>query len=372
MKLKAWLSTVTVCALIVIILGFVKWSEITDVIEFAQSMPEYSETVDAIEVEAATYTKTVSVIGNVVIPQHVTLRNELSGKVEQVNFLSGAYVKQGDAIIELDVSNEKANLKSALASAQLAKSIYLRAKDLRANNAISNERFDQALSQQQITEAAVDVLRHTIAKKTIKAPFDGHLGIHSIKVGQYLDTMSVITSITGQQDTVWVDFFVPQFYQQLKLQQEISLSRIAINTSDNALTAQVIAVDDVITSTVRSRKYRAKILAATSQLDANTAISVSVPVEPTVQSIRVPNISVLRDLSGNYVYKLQKDQNGNLRAHRQAVTVLESGAQHSVLGQGLSAGDLIAAPGAYKLFDGVLTNIAKVIDNTPPTQLVGG
>lgn len=372
MKLKAWLSTITLCALIIIILGFVKWSEISDAIEFAQSMPEYSETVDAIKAEPTTYTETMSVIGNIIIPQHITLKNEFSGKVKQVNFLSGASVKQGDAIIKLDIAHETANLKSALASAQLAKSIYLRAQDLRTSNAISNEQFDQALSQQKITQAAVDVLRNTIAKKTITAPFDGHLGIHSIKVGQYLDKMSIITSITGRKDTVWVDFFVPQFYQPLKLNQQVTLSQIATSTTNSSSMAQIIAIDDVVTSNVRSRKYRAQLSNTTAQFSENTAVSVLVPVAPTVHSTRVPNISVLRDLSGNYVYKLIKDQAGNLRAHRQTVTIIASGSQYSIIGGELAPNDLIAAPGAYKLFDGVLTNIAKVIDNTPPTQLAGG
>jgi membrane fusion protein (multidrug efflux system) len=357
MKFKVWVGTVVGCLVIILILGFIKWSEITSAVEFAQSMPEYSETVEAVEVTSIRYKELTTVIGEIVVPDHVVLQNELSGVVKKVNFLSGEKVKKGDAIVELDVSAEIAKINSALAREKLATSIYKRTKELRASNAVSLEQLEKSFADLAVIKSEIHVLNSIVRQKNIKAPFNGTIGIHSIKVGEYLDPNTKIVSITGQQSYVWVDFFVPQFYQKLQLNSEITLSGINANSDKSHSSAKIIAIDDAITSNIRSRKYRAKVDISSTQLNANTAVEVSVPTTPEQIAIVVPHISVLRDMGGNYVYKLIKDDTGKVRAHRQPVEILSTNAKQSFVGSGLIEGDIVAAPGAYKLFEGILVNI---------------
>lgn len=357
MKFKVWLSTVVGCLVIIIILGFIKWSEIASAVEFAESMPEYSETVEAVEVTSIKYTEQTTLIGEIVVPNHVVLQNELSGVVKKVNFLSGEPVKKGDVIVELDVSAEIAKISSALAREKLAASIYNRTKELRASNAVSLEQLEKAFADLAVIQSEIHVLNSIVDQKSITAPFDGNLGIHSIKMGEYLDPNTKVVSITGQQNYVWVDFFVPQFYQKLQLNSEITLWGINANSAKSPSLAKIIAIDDAITSEIRSRKYRAKVDVSSTLLNANTAVEVSVPTTPEQIAIAVPHISVLRDLGGNYVYKLIEDDTGKVRAHRQAVEIVSTNTEQSFVGSGLIEGDIIAAPGAYKLFEGILVNI---------------
>ena len=360
MKKKAWLFTGVTCSTLIAVLAAVKFIEISSAMAQVRAMPEYSETVETVQADSIVYARTVEVIGNTVVPNHVVLRNESSGVIARVNFESGQRVKRGDVIMQLDVAAELANIQSAQARETLAQSIYNRTLKLRNTEAVSQEQLDKAVAELAVIRAVIQVLNDQVRKKTIKAPFDGMLGIHTAKIGAFLDSNTEVDSVSGDKGFVWVDFYVPQSYPKLTVNSQVSIS--TINTSHKeAKPALVLAVNDAVNASVRSRLYRAKLTLSAVELDANTAVTVTVPVNKPAQVLTLPNQAVLSDQNGQYVYLLLAEGD-NYRAKYQPVKVLASDASTTMVSQGLSPNDVIAATGAFKLFEGLLVNVQRADD----------
>ncbi|MDK2595104.1 efflux RND transporter periplasmic adaptor subunit [Pseudoalteromonas obscura] len=367
MKIKAWIATVVMIAALIGTMGYIKWIEMSAILAAASNTPEYSETVEATRVEKATYTQSVAVIGNAVAPDHVVLLSETSGVIKAVNYSSGERVKSGEVIIQLDIRSEQATLKAAIAKKKLVSSNYNRVKALSAHQAISQEELDTAQANLVVIEAEIEAIKNIIRKKTITAPFDGVLGIHSAKEGEFLNANTRVVSVTGDLGYMWVDFYIPQTYHKLGVGNQVHLQKVEESTVPLQANASIVAVEDALQAGIRSRKYRAKVWRSALEVDANEALSVHVPVRQYDNVISVPNMSVLRDVSGGYIFELiPTGGNEQFRAKRRQVEIIASDEHVTFLKPSVAPNSLVAAPGAFKLFDGVLVNIVSL-----PTALAG-
>lgn len=370
MNFRKWAVTLLAISLIAGILAAYKIFDIRSAAEADALAPEYSETVEAASAEWVSYTPSVRVLGVVVAPQQVELRNELAGRIQKVQFSSGEQVSKGQLLVQMDISEEKAQLNSAIARAKLARSTNARITSLLDSKVVSQEQFDQTVAELQIAEADIELLKATIEKKTLRAPFDAIAGIHQLEAGQYLEENAYLTTIIGIQDHVWVDFKLPQFYRALALGSKVSVGTMQgtpqadENTSNGAiaLEAKIIARDSTISSDARSLQYRVRVNKGKSTLIPNAVVSVDVPVEQPREIIAVPTFSILHSSAGPYVYILdaEPDQQAH-RARRQPVTLGAQQGNLTMIEAGLSAGDRIATAGAFKLDDGLLVFI-KVQD----------
>ena len=84
-----------------------------------------------------------------------------------------------------------------------------RADQLLAKGIISKSDRDIAVANAQQARAQAENIRATIAKKTIRAPFSGHLGIRQINLGQILREGDPIVTLQSL-DPIYVDFTLPQ------------------------------------------------------------------------------------------------------------------------------------------------------------------
>lgn len=365
---KRWIITGVLCLLFFVGLSAFKYVEISSAIEAANSMPEYFETVESETAQAAEYTSTVKALGEVIAQQQVTLRNELPGYITRVNFTSGASIKKGQVILQLDISEQLADLESAEARASLAQSVYDRDLDLRKSNAVSQESVDRSLSELNVIKADIARINSIINRKTIRAPFNGVIGIHQFERGQYLNPNTPITTLVGQKNEVWIDFSVPQFYGEVANGQTVRVKVIRSGQVAPYFDAQVIAGNSVISSEGRSRLYRAQASNTDLQLLHNTSVEVEVPTSALRPVISVSENAIQSDISDKFVYKLVPDEQPDFfRATRQPIAILGQQDDRVIIEGGLNEGDLIASAGAFKLREGVLVNVqpraSEVIKN---------
>src|SRR5213078_2980796 len=75
--------------------------------------------------------------------------------------------------------------------------------------AITRAEYDRAAAEQKQTEAKVGEIRATIARKTIRAPFSGILGIRQVNRGQYLSAGDAVVPLQSL-NPIYVNFGVPQ------------------------------------------------------------------------------------------------------------------------------------------------------------------
>ena len=109
---------------------------------------------------------------------------------------SGQQVAEGDLLVTLNDDVEQADLVSLEAQEDLARSNFDRIDRMWKKKTISETEFDNARSNLQVAQANLVQIQARLAKKTIRAPFAGVLGIRNVSKGQYADIYLVLDQPT--------------------------------------------------------------------------------------------------------------------------------------------------------------------------------
>ena len=201
--------------------------------------PVMVETVTAAVVQQQSWESSLTSVGSLVAVQGVIVSAEMAGKVVQIAFEPGAMVQAGDLLVQQDIAAESAQLRSAEATVALTKLNLERSRKLLAQKTTPQSENDNADAQYKQAVAQADNIRAIIAKKTIRAPFAGILGIRLINLGQILNAGEAIVSLQAL-DPVFVNFSLPQ--------QQLGQIRpgLSIRVKTDALPGQII--DGTITA----------------------------------------------------------------------------------------------------------------------------
>ena len=370
MKFRRWLIVILCCFGIAAGLAWIKYSQIQQAIEFAQSFPEPMETVEFAITERTSWHPELDITAEIVATRSIELRNELSGRIVEVNFAAGETVAKGQVLVRQDTSQEEARLAAAVADSELAALEYERIRKLVERNVASESERDQTLARRNSSVAEQRALQAIIDKKNIVAPFDAISGLHELEVGEYLEGGTLISRLVGVSDEVWVDFTLPQ--AQAVLQTGDTVRITAPGILDDAMPARIIARDAWVDTRSRNVRFRAITGNADGRLSPGLSVTVNATVGSELAAVKVPNMSVRYDLIGPHVFVLDPivgAERGTDRARRRPVTPGPELDQMIVISTGLQAGERVAANGAFKLREGLLVN-AIPVSRGPETPLV--
>ncbi|MDR4495540.1 MAG: efflux RND transporter periplasmic adaptor subunit [Nitrospirales bacterium] len=327
----------------------------------SENQPEPMETVTIAVVNEIEHRPSTTAIGTVLALRSITLQNELSGTVREVNFKPGQIVKAGTVLIALDVSVEEAELKALTAQAALARTVHGRRQSLSRDLAASQEEADRARADFDVALAQMARIKAIIARKTIRAPFNARVGLADVHPGQYLSEGTQLTTLQGIDDAVHVDFSIPQ--QVAAGLRAGDLVEVFSGSSSSPIAAKIVALDARIDTTTRNSMVRARVEGAAHTPVPGTAVRVRVPVGPARKAVVVPVNALRKGAEGDQVFVIATDKHDQARAH---VRKVESGAMLDdkvVIYAGLSAGEQVAASGSFKLREGTLVMIAG---DSPP------
>src|SRR5207245_6298072 len=163
-------------------LGFVKFRQIQTAVAHGASFQPPATAVTTIVAKQEKWPATLNVIGTAAAVQGVTVREDPPGRVDRIAFECGKAVNAGDVLVELDTRQERAQLAAMEAQRDLAHINFARMKQLVDEGVIARTEYDNATAQQKATDAQVGEIRATIARKTIRAPFSGILGIRQVNL----------------------------------------------------------------------------------------------------------------------------------------------------------------------------------------------
>lgn len=359
MKKRIFLTTVIALAVVAAIFGAKRRALGREAAAMAAMRPPAAAVTTA-PATAGTWRNTLSAVGTVESYQGVVLRSELEGRIVRVAFESGAAVQAGDVLIEMDVSNETAQLKSLEAAARLAAASLERVKSLRETNANPLSELDAAEAGHAQALAAIEGLKATLAKKRIVAPFAGRVGIRHVNLGQFLNKGDVIVSLEAV-NPAYVDFALPQ--------QDIPNLKpgLGVNVEVDAFpgrifTGTIEAIDPRVTEATRSVRLRAVVPNADEALRAGLFARVAVQLPAETQVIELPATAVVYSPYGNSVYVVveKADAAGGAKqlvAEQRFVTTGDKrGDRVSVL-TGLKAGEQVVTAGQMKLRNGAPVTI---------------
>jgi membrane fusion protein (multidrug efflux system) len=374
--MKRWpIVFVLVCVLGVGALGTWKYMQIQRAIAQGGPPNEPMEAVITTPVREEAWQPTEGAVGTITPVRMVELRPEIAGTITHVMFESGSRVEAGQELVKFDTRVEEANLRAAVARVNLAKASLERQERAVAMRATSEEERDIARAELERAEAEVALIQAQIAKKTLAAPFAAVLGLRQVHPGQYVDAGEPLAMLRSAGEGLYVDFMVPQdLVTQVGIGQIVTLRTTAIlqaqagdqeqadtstgtgaNAGTNVL-ATIAAQESETDELTRTLRTRALVEPAPSWMRPGMSVTVLFPrgLPTTVRTI--PVMSVRRATFGDHVFVLEADTEkpGMFRAKQRFVTLSETIGDRVIVAKGLSAGELIAAEGSFKLREGIL------------------
>jgi membrane fusion protein (multidrug efflux system) len=353
-------------------LGFVKYRQVESAIAAGASFQIPPTTVSTVIAKRETWPSTLSVIGTAAAIQGVTVSADLPGTVEKIHFESGQTVHVGDILVELDIRQETAQLANMEAQRDLAKVQYGRAAELSKAGVISKSEYDNAASQQKVTEAQVNDIKAAIARKTIHAPFTGVLGIRQISVGQYLAAGQAIVTLESV-NPIYVNFGVPQ-QDTPKMNLGHSVRVTQTELPGVGFNGKITALDSVINEQTRNIQVQATLANPGGKLRPGMFVQVELPLGQPRDIIPLPASAINYAPYGDSVFvvaDIKDDKTGkSFRGVRQQIVKIDGSRGDQVaITSGLNPGDEVVSAGSFRLRNGApveVNNSVKPSDNPKP------
>ena len=357
---KRMFVMLTVTALFIAALGFVKFKQIQTAVGQAAAFQPPPEAVTTIVAADEQWPSTLSAIGTIAAVQGVTVSADLPGTVDRIGFESGQYVREGEVLALLDTRQEQAQLAAAEAQRELARLNYARMEGLLNENVISRAEFDRATADYRQTDAHVGEIRAAIERKTIRAPFSGLLGIRHVNLGQYLSGGDALVTLQSM-NPIYVNFGVPQ-----QATGQMRTGRpVRVTVGDLAgleFTGRITAVDSVVDESTRNVQVQATLANPDGKLRPGMFVQAEVILGAASTVVTLPASAISYAPYGDSVFVVTelKDQSGkSYRGVRQQVVKLGGtrGDQVAVV-SGVKSGDEVVTSGVFKLRNGaaVLVN----------------
>ncbi len=320
--------------------------------------------VSAMKVPTSLWQPKLKSTGSMRAINGVNVTTELAGMVQKIYFTPGAIVNAGTILIQLNADAEIGQLQSLQAQELLAVITYNRDKAQFAVHAVSKQTVDTDYQTIRNLQGQVAQQAATVAKKTIRAPFKGRLGINNVNLGQYINVGDAIVTLQ-QLDPIYVDFYFPQ--QEVK---NIMVGQTVLLTSNaypkETFKGKITTINPALDVTTRNVQVEATIANPKAVLYPGMFALVNVQIGKPQEFLTVPQTAISFNSFGDIVYVLEekgKDSNGKpiLIAQQVFVTTGETRGDQITILKGLKKGDLVVTSGQLKLKNGTQVSINNSI-----------
>jgi membrane fusion protein, multidrug efflux system len=301
--------------------------------------------------------------------QGVTVSADLPGTVARIAFESGKFVNVGDVLVELDIRQERAQLANVEAQRDLAHTNFNRTQELVKQGVIAQLEYDNVLAQQKATEAQVGEIRATIARKTIRAPFSGILGIRQVNLGQYMAAGDPIVSLQAL-NPIYVNFSVPQD-EGARVRVGGTIRVTSNDAAGAAFTGRVTAIDSVVNEATRNIQVQATLANSGGKLRPGMFVQVEMAMGADRSVVALPTTAINYAPYGDSVYIVSdlKDPSGKTYrgVRQQAVKVEGSRGDQVAVISGVKPGDEVVSSGVFKLRNGAAVQVNNKVQpgNSP-------
>ncbi|HEX7031078.1 MAG TPA: efflux RND transporter periplasmic adaptor subunit [Gammaproteobacteria bacterium] len=243
-------------------------------------------------------------VGTTSANDSVEITARVSNVVTRINFNEGALVEKGDVLVELESSEARANLAEAEADLVEIRSQYERSRELIRSNVISQSVLDQQQAQVNAAEARVAAARAVLADHTLRAPFDGRVGLRRVSIGTLVTPGTVVTTL-DQIREMQLDFAVPESYiATLAPGQPVNAHSVAY--PDETFTGVVDSINTRIDPVTRTVTVRARIANENGRLRPGMFMTVTLQKNPR-NAIVVPELALVPEGGNKFVFVVQDD-----------------------------------------------------------------
>jgi membrane fusion protein (multidrug efflux system) len=345
--------------IVIAALAAVKALQIRAMIEQGKKAVFPPETVTTALVRSESWETSLSAVGSLTSVQGGTIAAELPGKIVEIAFASGSRVKEGDLLVRQDTSVEAAQLPGAEAQVKLAESILARDNEMLKEKIVSRADYDVAVAGHQQALSLANTLRATIAKKSIRAPFGGRLGIRQVNLGMILRGGEPIVTLQSL-DPIYVNFSLPQ--------QELPRLRVGlpVRITGDALPGlpidgRITTVSPLVDAETRNVLVQATVSNPGEQLQPGMFVNAVVGLPARKKVLAIPATAVVYAPFGDSVFVVDdnKTQKGGKVLRQQFVRLGERRGDFVAVTDGVKEKETVVSTGVFKL----RTGQPAVVDN---------
>ncbi len=279
----------------------------------------------------------------------VQVVTETAGRVTAIHFDEGERVEAGDVLLELDAQSQRAELAEVRARFKDASARYERARSLRETGAVPQQEVDTLEAGMQVAEAQVGLAETRLRDRTVRAPFDGVVGLREISAGAYVDPQTVITTL-DDIDVLRVNFSVPERYLGF-LRTGMEVSARTPGFAGEVFAGEVRRVDSRVNPVTRSVRVQSEIDNADRRLKPGMFLQVELDLEQR-EAVLVPEESVIVEGATTYLYTVVDD-----KARRVDVELGRRTRGFVEIAAGVEPGDAVVSMGHQHLRDGVAVRV---------------
>lgn len=349
---------VVVLLLLVLLFGGVLWFKQRQAAQMAAMMgPPPPAVITTTTVTEQSWRPRLQAVGSVVAVQGISVANEVPGLVREILFESGQRVAAGDVLLRLDDDVDQATLRGLEAALELAKLRFQRATRLIKERSVSQSDVDTARAELSDAQAQVASQRALIAKKVVRAPFSGTLGLRAVSLGQYLPAGSEIAPLQAL-DPIFVDFSLPERrLGELRVGQTLEVTVDA--HPDRPQAGELGAISPGVDAVTRMVRLRGRLANPEGLLRPGMFAKVSLDLGRTDSVLTLPQVAISYAPYGDAVFVVT-EQDGQTTVQQRQVRTGAVIDQRVVIEDGLSAGERVVLTGQVKLRNGM----AVQVDNT--------
>ncbi|MAP24830.1 MAG: hypothetical protein CMM87_04790 [Rickettsiales bacterium] len=347
-KSTLWISIIIIQLLIILGLGYYflknQFKSVDVNAQGARKLP--SVQVETVFVSKGTYQKYISAIGTLKASETVKLASQEGGIVEKVLFKSGQKVSQGDPLLQFEKAEIEARLNESLSKFRTAKSTYDRSKALYERKIETLSKLEEAENNYRISAAAVEINRLRLEKTTVRAPFDGFLGLKEVSPGGYLKPGQDFVTL-DKIDPMYLDFMLNEKYigiitigQQIKVEID--------GFPQNEYTATIESIEPSADATGHTIRVRAELPNANQELRAGFFARVKIPEYQEDSAIIIPEAALENSGNQEYVFTVVDGI-----ARSTPVEVASRNGQIVKIARGLKPGQVVIVSGQKRVANGV-------------------
>ena len=308
--------------------------------------------VDAIVLKPSEVHDAIEVTGSLLANQQVNIVSELTRKVVSVHVTEGSKVKKGALLFELDDADLQAQLNRLRQQEKLASLNEQRLRDLLAHEAISQQEYDEAVTNLKVLQAQIDELLVQISKTRITAPFNGQIGMINVHTGAIVSVNTILTDIEDNS-VVKVEFSLPEKYASLvKLGTEQTFTTAA---STKTYTAKVHALGASLDQNTRTLQVRALAKNLNGELLPGQSARLNLSLNSSADALLVSSNALIPSSQGYSVYVARKN-----KAEIVQVEIGQRNAGSVEVQKGLVRGDTVITSNLLRLGPGAPVHFATL------------
>ena len=329
----------------------------------------------------------LSGIGTVEALNMASIQSQVTGVLEEVDFVEGQTVRRGDILAKIDPRLYQAALTQA--QGQLARDTALHGQaqsDLARYQALGKE---DSIALQQVADQkflvaqyAADVVtdqglinsdQTQLEYTTLRAPFEGVTGILQVQIGNLIqpsNTTGIV--VLTQVQPISVMFILPNA-DIASVQEAMARGPVQATVYDQSGSKQfdvgtLLAINNQAAPTSGTVQLKAIFPNQQRQLWPGTFVNVELTTSVVKNALTVPTNALQQNNNGQFVYVVGADK----RVSVQPVEVTQRLHGVALISKGLQAGETVVVQGQYRLTPGTLVAAAAPSETPNPSTASSG